>query len=63
MTKLRYRFFFLFYNSEYLCFIDIPCQNSAKISSGFEEEDDFVVFAFLVTAVILDIRPDPILQF
>ena len=45
MTKLLYNFFH-FYNSEYLYFIDIPCQNSAKFrSSGSEEEVDFVVFA------------------
>ena len=37
--------FFHFYNSEYLYFTDIPCQNSAKISSGSEEEVYFVVFA------------------
>ena len=30
VTKLRNRFFFHFYNSEYLCFINIPCQNSVK---------------------------------
>ena len=29
MTKLRYRFF-SFYNSEYLCSIDIACRNSAN---------------------------------
>ena len=28
-----------------LCFIYIPCQNSAKISSGSGEEVDIVIFA------------------
>ena len=32
------------------------------MSTDFEEVD-FVVFAILVTAAILDIRPNPILQF
>ena len=60
MTKLRYRFF-LFYNSGYLCSINIPCQNSVKIFSGSGEKIDFVIFAILIMAAILDIRPDPIL--
>ena len=40
----------------YLCFIDIPCRNSAKISSGSGEEVDFV-FAIFSNNAILDIRP------
>ena len=32
-----------------------------QISCGFGEKVDFVIFAFLVMAAILDIRPDPIL--
>ena len=45
MTKLRYRFFFNFYDSEYLHFADNPRKNSAKISSGSGEEVYYVVFA------------------
>ena len=52
MTKLRYRFFH-FYNSDYLCSIDIPCQNPANISSGSGEEVDSVILLFLVAAAIL----------
>ena len=40
MTKL-----FSFYNSEYLCSINIPCQKLAKIFSGSGEKTDFVIFA------------------
>ena len=36
---------FHFYDSKYLFFIDTPCQNSAKISSGSGEEADFNIFA------------------
>ena len=40
--------FFHIYNSEYLSFTDIPCQNSAKyISTGSGEEVYFVVFAII----------------
>ena len=28
--KTTLQIFFYFYNSKYLCFTDIPCQNSAK---------------------------------
>ena len=56
---------FHFYNSEYLCSIDMPCQTSAKNIQcyGSGEEVDFVIYAILVTAVILDTRPDHNLQF
>ena len=51
--KTTLQFFFHFYNSEYLCFIDIPCQNSAKISSQSGEEVDFVVFAIFSNSGLL----------
>ena len=63
MIKLAIEFFHFFYNSEYLCYIDIPYRNSAKISSGSGEEVDFVIFAILETAAIFDIQPDPIIKF
>ena len=44
MTKLRFRFFYHFYNFEYLSSIHIPCQTSANISSGSGEEVDFAIF-------------------
>ena len=51
MVKLLYIFF---YNSEYLCFTDIPCQNSAKIIQYFlEKKFIFLLLLFLVTATIL----------
>ena len=54
--------FFHFYNSEYLCSIDIPCQNSAKNIQRFLEKKLILLFLlFLVMAAILDFRPDPIL--
>ena len=55
-------FFFFFYNSEYLCSIDIPRQCSAKISCGFGEKVDFVMFAISSNGG-LDNRSDPILRF
>ena len=62
-TTLKF-FFFHFYNSEYLCFINIPCKNSVKKYPVVLEKKLILLFLlFLVTAAILDIRPDPILQF
>ena len=57
--KLCYRLFHC-YNSEYLCSVDIPYQNSIKIPGGSGEEAGFAIFAILVATTILDIRPDPV---
>ena len=53
MTKLHYRYFSHFYNSEYRCSIDILCQNSAKITSSSGAEVDFVIYVIFsnVTAI------------
>ena len=37
--------FFHFHNSEYPCFIYIPCKTQPKKSSGSGKEVEFVVFA------------------
>ena len=62
MTKLHYRFIIFTILNTYVPLI-FHVKIQPKISSGSGEEVDFVVFAILVTAAILDIRPDPILQF
>ena len=63
MTKLRYIFFFIFTipNTPVSLIFHAECQPKIFCNSG--EKVDFVVFVILVTAAILDIRPDPILQF
>ena len=43
--KTTLQIFFHFYNSEYLCSIDIHAKIQPKISSGSAGEVDFVVFA------------------
>ena len=42
-------FFFNFYNSEYLCSIDIHPKIQPKMSSGSGEKVDFVIFAIFST--------------
>ena len=61
MTKLRYRFFFVFTILNTYVSLIFYAKIRPKISTGSGEEVDFDVFAILVTAAILDIRPDPIL--
>ena len=62
MTKLRYRFFFVFFLilNTYVPLI-FHAKNQPKISSGSGEKVDFVNLLFLVMVAILDIRPDPII--
>ena len=48
--KTILQIFFHFHNSEYLCFIDIPCQNSAKNIQWLI----LLFLLFLVMAAILD---------
>ena len=59
-VKTMLQIFSSLYNSKYVCSINVPCRNSAKISSGSGEGADFVIFAILVTVANLDIRSDPI---
>ena len=40
-----------FYNFEYLCSIDVPCQNSAKYTQWLGEEVDFVIFAIIIFSI------------
>ena len=56
VTKLRYRFLLLFFfNSEYLCFIDIPCQNSAKkIQWVWRKKVILLFLLFLIMTASLD---------
>ena len=61
MTKLRYRFFFIFIVLNTYVPLIIRAKIQPKISSGSGEKVDFVILLFLVMAAILDIRPDPIL--
>ena len=58
--KTTLQIFFYFYNFNYLCSINISCQNSAKIPSGSEEVDFCYFLLFAVTAAILDTRTNPI---
>ena len=44
--KTTLQIFFHFYNSEYLCFIDIQCQNSAKNIQWFRRRSLFWGFFF-----------------
>ena len=61
MTKLRYRFFVIFTILNTYVPLIFHAKIQLKISSGSGEKVDFVIFAILVMAAILDIRPDPIL--
>ena len=64
MTKLRYRFFFIFTILNInVSLIFYAIKSAEKISSGSGEEVDFGVFPFFVIVAITDSRPDPILQF
>ena len=42
--KTTLQIFFHFYNSKYLCSVDISCQNAAKISGGSGEDVNFGIF-------------------
>ena len=61
MTKLRYIFFFIFMILNTYVPLLFHAKIQPKISSGSGEKIDFVIFAILVIAAILDIRPDQIL--
>ena len=61
--KTMIQVFFIFIILNIYVFTDNTCHNSAKRSSGSGEEVILLFLLFLVTAAILDIRPDPILQF
>ena len=63
MTNIRYNFFLIFTNLNTHVSLIFHAKIQPKISSGSGEKVDFVAFAILVTAAILYIRPDPILQF
>ena len=62
MTKLRYRFFSFFSILNTYVSLIFHAKIQPKIFSGSGEVISLVLL-FLVTAAILDIRPDPILQF
>ena len=60
-TTLQIFFIFTILNTYVIMVFHAKIQK--KISSGSEEEVYFVDFAIFSNTAILDIRPDPILQF